>query len=131
MEIGAWTNSDAISFDLLIDKLSIVDSASAGGGAAIRYVSDNSIGLNNYPNPVSSTSTIACTIHESGNVQPAVYNVLGEQAATLVKEFQTPGTYRIQFDASQYRDNVYYYSLKINNKSATRKMLIIKQVLRF
>lgn len=125
IEIGAYTGADPISFDLLIDELSLTDSASSGS-SGIKYVTDNSIALSNYPNPVTSSSTIAYTIHESGNVQLAVYNLLGQQVATLVQKFQAPGTYRVRLDASQFSNNVYYCSLKINNKMTTRKILIMK-----
>ena len=55
-----------------------------------------------------------------------VYDVLGNEIATLVNESKTSGSYQINFDASDLSSGVYFYMLKSNKFMASRKMLLIK-----
>ncbi len=100
----------------------------------------------NYPNPFfaessgNSTTTIKYSIpsviarseatkqsHDfASNVQLNVYNILGEEVATLVNEKQSPGNYTVQFDASNLPSGVYFYTLRVGNFVATKKMILLK-----
>jgi hypothetical protein len=63
---------------------------------------------------------------ENGMVILKVYDILGKEISTLVNEKQTPGTYEVTFDASQFPSGVYFYTLSSGNFSQTKKMLMIK-----
>jgi len=85
----------------------------------------------NYPNPFNPTTTISYTIPmaELGfglSVQVKIYDMLGEEVATLVNEEQASGNYSVQFDASKLSSGIYYYTLKTEKFSETKKMLLLK-----
>ncbi len=97
----------------------------------------------NYPNPFNPVTTIKYGIPsviasepdlsgERGNllndviVTLNVYNILGEKIATLVNEKQSSGTYAVKFDASNLPSGVYFYTLRVGNFIATKKMILLK-----
>ncbi len=80
----------------------------------------------NYPNPFNPTTTINYSIPEVGNVEIKVYDVLGNEAATLVNEEKAPGNYTAILNASSFASGVYIYTLRTNNFVQTKKMLFLK-----
>ncbi len=54
----------------------------------------------NYPNPFNPTTTISYSIPTDNFVSMKVYNVLGNEVATLVNEQITAGGHKINFNAS-------------------------------
>jgi len=81
----------------------------------------------NYPNPFNPNTVIPYSLAEPGNVTLEVYNILGEQVATLVNnEYRTPGNYQVHFNASNIATGVYISKLTFKGKSITQKMLYIK-----
>jgi photosystem II stability/assembly factor-like uncharacterized protein len=84
----------------------------------------------NYPNPFNPTTKIRFTIPvvETGLALSLlkVYDVLGNEVATLVNEYKTAGNYEVEFDASKLSSGVYYYQLKADEFIQTRKMIILK-----
>jgi len=122
MEIGAWTASDAIDFEILIDELSLTDSA---GGTSINLLgSDKQPVLTSYPNPATDNITISSTLQEAGNVQIELFNVLGEQVAMVANKNLAAGRYDFPLDVSSLTDNVYFCSLKTNGQTYTIKLLM-------
>jgi hypothetical protein len=55
-----------------------------------------------------------------------VFDVLGREVATLVNEQLQPGTYTVQFDATNLSSGVYYYRLEAGSFSATRKLMVVQ-----
>jgi M6 family metalloprotease-like protein len=80
----------------------------------------------NYPNPFNPVTTINYVIPKDGIVKLAVYDILGREIATLVNETQNAGKYSIHFNASHLSSGIYFYSLKTNNYSLTKKMAVLK-----
>ena len=80
----------------------------------------------NYPNPFNPTSTIGYTIPGEEHVSLRVYNVLGQEVATLIEEKQGRGTHSVQFNAGQLSSGVYFYRLVAGHFSDQRKMIILK-----
>jgi hypothetical protein len=80
----------------------------------------------NYPNPFNPSTTIKYSIPEAANVQLKVYDILGNEVATLVNEAKAPDIYEVQFNASQIASGVYIYSLRAGNFVHTKKMILIK-----
>ena len=80
----------------------------------------------NYPNPFNPTTTISYQIKKGGLVQLKVYDVLGKEVATLVKEEQTQGNHSVKFNGSNLPSGMYVYSLHINNFIRNRKMILLK-----
>ena len=61
-----------------------------------------------------------------GFVTLKVYDVLGNEVATLVNEYKPAGNYEIDFNASELSSGVYYYQLKSGSFIATKKMVLLK-----
>jgi len=87
----------------------------------------NSYKLNqNYPNPFNPTTNISYTIPQNGFVSIKVYNILGREVKSLVNQEQRAGSYNISFDASRLSSGVYFYQIRINNYTASKKMVLLK-----
>lgn len=80
----------------------------------------------NYPNPFNPTTNIVYTVPKSGQVTLKVYNILGQQVATLFQGFQNTGKYIATFDAAKLASGVYLYRLQAGNTTLTKKMLLMK-----
>ncbi|HEX9252522.1 MAG TPA: 5'-nucleotidase C-terminal domain-containing protein [Ignavibacteriaceae bacterium] len=80
----------------------------------------------NYPNPFNPSTTINYSIPEAGNVEMKVYDVLGNEVATLVNETKAPGNYSAVFDASSLASGIYIYKFSANNFLQTKKMILMK-----
>lgn len=80
----------------------------------------------NYPNPFNPNTVIRYTISQSDFVSLKVYNVLGEEVATLVNKEQVPGSYLVIFDASKLPSGIYLCRLVTSTFCSTRKMSLIK-----
>lgn len=80
----------------------------------------------NYPNPFNPTTNIKYSILQSGFVTLKVYNLLGQEVATLVNQQQKPGEYVADFDASNLASGIYMYRIEAGNFSLTKKMVLLK-----
>ena len=80
----------------------------------------------NYPNPFNPTTEISYTIGKAGNVSLKIYNLLGQEVATLVNGYQAANTYTINFNASHLSSGVYLYELRAGNNVVTKKMTLMK-----
>jgi hypothetical protein len=80
----------------------------------------------NYPNPFNPVTTISYTVAKAGMVSLDVYNILGQQVAILVSEYQRPHTYSAQWDASKFSSGVYFYRLRASGFLDTKKMILIR-----
>jgi hypothetical protein len=80
----------------------------------------------NYPNPFNPSTTIEYALHHSGYVTLRVYNVLGEELATLVDGEQSAGPFTTEWDASDMPSGIYFYRLRAGNYVQTRKMVLMK-----
>jgi photosystem II stability/assembly factor-like uncharacterized protein len=80
----------------------------------------------NYPNPFNPATTIEYSIPEAAEISITVFNVLGEEVTQLVNGYHNPGSYKIQFDAGNLTSGVYFYRIKTNSYTATKKMLLLR-----
>jgi hypothetical protein len=80
----------------------------------------------NYPNPFNPATNIKFALPKAARVNITIYNVLGENIATLLNEDKEAGFYNIQFDASSYSSGVYVYRLTTEDFVQTKKMNFIK-----
>ena len=85
----------------------------------------------NYPNPFNPSTTIKFNIPSVGtlratSVQLKVYDVLGNEVATLVNEEKPAGTYEFTWNAVSLPSGVYFYQLKAGEYTNTKKMILLK-----
>ena len=80
----------------------------------------------NYPNPFNPSTEINYSIPENGFVCLKVYNILGEELATLVNENQKQGKHKTIYDGSHLSNGIYFYKLTFNQLSRIKKMTLVK-----
>lgn len=80
----------------------------------------------NYPNPFNPETQINFDLLASGDVSLKVYNLLGEEVATLVKGFRNAGHNRIAFNAAELPSGTYLYRLQTNGYTGAKRMTLIK-----
>lgn len=81
----------------------------------------------NYPNPFNPSTMIEFTVAKRGNATIKVYNVLGQQVATLFDDDAQPGKkYMARFDGSMLPSGVYFNVLESAGQREIHKMVLIK-----
>ncbi|GAB5408313.1 MAG: hypothetical protein BalsKO_06780 [Balneolaceae bacterium] len=80
----------------------------------------------NYPNPFNPTTSISYTLAESGRVQLAIYNMLGQKLQVLENGLKSAGSHIARFDASTLNSGIYIYQLTTPNGTLSRKMTLLK-----
>ncbi len=80
----------------------------------------------NYPNPFNPSTEISYTIPKSSFVTLKVYNMLGQEVATLVNGFKSANTYKVQFNAAGLASGIYIYQLKSGDNVMSKKMILMK-----
>jgi enterochelin esterase-like enzyme len=80
----------------------------------------------NYPNPFNPSTNINFSVLKNSYVELKVFNSLGSEIATLVKNELNPGDYKVNFNAADLSSGVYYYRIYLDNSAETRKMILIK-----
>jgi hypothetical protein len=80
----------------------------------------------NYPNPFNPTTVIEFSLANEAMTSLRVYNILGQEVALLVNQNQKPGTYKVNFDASELTSGIYFYQLNSGSMKIVKKMLLIK-----
>jgi len=85
----------------------------------------------NYPNPFNPTTKIKYQIANAGFVNMRVYDVLGNEVATLVNEEKPAGSYEVEFSVGQnsilsLSSGIYFYQLQAGSFIQTRKMVLMK-----
>jgi len=97
------------------------------------FTPNNFVLNQNYPNPFNPSTKIKYTIPsenisgvEGSRVQLKVFDVLGNEVATLVDENKSVGSYEVELNASELTSGVYFYKLQAGSYSETKKMILMK-----
>ncbi len=80
----------------------------------------------NYPNPFNPSTNIDFTLPKVSKVVLKIYNVLGQEVATLVNQELSAGKYKYEFNASNLSSGIYIYRLQAGDNLFTRKMTLLK-----
>ncbi|MCW8848874.1 MAG: T9SS type A sorting domain-containing protein, partial [Melioribacteraceae bacterium] len=80
----------------------------------------------NYPNPFNPSTIISYQIPSCGHVSLKIYDILGNEIETLISKKQSAGKYEIVFDAKNISSGVYFYRLKTENYTITKKMIYLE-----
>lgn len=81
---------------------------------------------NNYPNPFNPETNIRYAVPSRSFVSLKVYNVLGQEVATLFEGIQDAGSYTATFDGSNLPSGVYFCKFTSQNTTITKRMLLLK-----
>jgi parallel beta-helix repeat protein len=82
--------------------------------------------LQNYPNPFNPVTSIKYSLLKASEVSIIIYNVAGQEVATLCKKFQNPGWYSVNWDASSVGSGVYFYRIVAGEYTSVRKCIVLK-----
>jgi hypothetical protein len=99
---------------------------------SLTYIIDNNIRPNNfslsqnYPNPFNPSTKIKYAVSSPQYATLKVYDVLGNEVATLLDEYKPAGKFEVEFDASGLPSGVYFYRIQSGNFIDTKKMLLLK-----
>ena len=80
----------------------------------------------NYPNPFNPVTNIKFDIPKQMMVKIAVYDILGKEISILANEEMNPGSYSVDWDASNYPSGVYFYKITAGDYSESRKMVLVR-----
>ena len=84
----------------------------------------------NFPNPFNPSTIITFQVFVQSSVSLIVYDIIGNQVATLLNEEKPAGKYTVNFDASNtgklLSSGIYYYKMRAGNFSEIKKMVLIK-----
>ncbi|MBK7629454.1 MAG: T9SS type A sorting domain-containing protein [Ignavibacteriales bacterium] len=80
----------------------------------------------NYPNPFNPSTKISWQSPVGSQQKLKIYDVLGNEVATLVNEYKSAGSYEVDFNASSLSSGIYFYRLTVGSFVQTKKMILMK-----
>jgi len=87
---------------------------------------NNFILYQNHPNPFNPITIIKYKVPEFSYLTIKVYDVLGNEIASLVNEEKPAGSYEVEFNGTTFPSGIYFYQLQLGNFWDTKKMVLIK-----
>ena len=82
--------------------------------------------LQNYPNPFNPSTTISWQSPVGSMQTLKVYDILGNEVATLVNEFMDAGQHEVEFEATNLASGIYVYRLQTGGFIETKKMVLLR-----
>ena len=80
----------------------------------------------NFPNPFNPSTTINFDIPRDGNVSLKVFDLSGKEVGAIVNETMAAGYHSVRYDGSSLSSGIYFYTLKADNFTATKKLVLLK-----
>lgn len=80
----------------------------------------------NYPNPFNPSTTIRFSLPVSSDVKIIIYNSVGQLIQTLVNRHYSPGSYTVEWNASNLASGIYFYRIEAKNFNLVKKMVLLK-----
>jgi len=134
--VPVWTDLTNSELQVLVDigndgsiddTLSLVNQVTGIGEDQGSFLTPDSYNLaQNYPNPFNPSTTISWQSPVGSHQTLKIYDVLGNEVATLVDEFREAGRYEITFDASNLASGIYFYRLQVGSFVETKKMILLR-----
>ena len=82
--------------------------------------------FDNTTNPFNSTTTISYYAPENQHIILRIYNIIGQQVATLVNCYDSAGYHTVEWDGVERPSGIFFYMLEANGYTETKKMLLVK-----
>ena len=121
--ITAWEDERGTDFDIYAQSLnSLITSVDNSSVQFPKLITLSQ----NYPNPFNPSTNISWKSRVGSWQTLKIYDVLGNEVATLVDEYKPDGTYKVEWDVGNYPSGVYFYQLKAGSLVETKKMILIK-----
>ncbi len=134
--VGAFGEQNWAADWTVISELRVLNSLGAGTPEVVTSVEghrnetsavpEDFLLSQNYPNPFNPTTNINFSIPASGQVKLTVFNVLGQQVATLVDGSKPAGNYTVTWDAHSFSSGMYFYVIETGSAKMVRKMMLMK-----
>jgi hypothetical protein len=80
----------------------------------------------NYPNPFNPSTVIRYALPAAGFTTIRVYNLIGQEIATLFNGMQDAGRHTLRFNAASLPSGVYFYRIESGSFRAVKKMMLVK-----
>ncbi len=80
----------------------------------------------NYPNPFNPTTNIAYSIPRNVHVNIKIYNMLGQEVASLIHQKMSPGNYICRWNAQEISSGIYFYVMTAGNFRQIKKMVLVR-----
>jgi hypothetical protein len=117
----------------LLDDIEIADSTGFTGIKDLAGVIPSNFELSqNYPNPFNPSTTIRYALPSESKVTITVYNLLGQELATLVNDIKSSGYHEVVFNAANLSSGVYLYTVRAvttegsKDFNSTKKLILLK-----
>jgi len=127
--IITWQDRRSGNYDIYA---SLVDTSGRLAGTPVYVDNQENLPLTfqlfqNYPNPFNPTTKISWQSPIGSWQTLKIYDLLGNEIATLVNEYLPAGSYEVEFSAKGgYTSGVYFYKLQAGSFTETKKMLVIR-----
>ena len=92
----------------------------------LEIVPDKVLLNQNYPNPFNPSTSITYRLPEPGFASLKVFNIAGQEVATLVNSYHTSGNYEIEWQAEELPSGIYFYRLQLGGFSETKKIVLLE-----
>jgi hypothetical protein len=80
----------------------------------------------NYPNPFNPSTRIDFSLAVDSKVSLKVFDVLGQEVATLINSDLVAGSHNVEFSAANINSGVYFYILQAGDNVETKKMVLLR-----
>ncbi len=114
-------NNNSSSFPMGTATISLVTGVNDGRSVPSEFKLSQ-----NFPNPFNPSTTISYSIPNKSNVVLKIYDILGNEVATLVNGVQNAGGHSVNFNAENLSSGTYIYRLSTENHIAARKLILLK-----
>ena len=122
-----WTEAHSFCPDTVFESIShyhvyppsTIDDAFAG--LPIEYVL-----YQNYPNPFNPSTTISFDVKQAAFVSIKIYDLVGQEVATLVSRTIPSGRYTIEWNAAGLTSGLYFCRMQASEFAGVRKLLLVR-----
>jgi hypothetical protein len=135
-----YPNSNSSPSSLKIDNINnvFVTGSSYQSIATLKYTQTTGLKRNteqipryfnlyqNYPNPFNPNTILKFDIPAVTNAKMVIYDISGKEVCSIILGKLGPGTYEINWNASNLSSGIYFYKLITNNYSLSKKMIVLK-----